>query len=527
MSHRPVDRPADTSDRIRTETAVPRSVRTVLAVLVITAFVMMLNETTLAVALPAIMTDYAIPATTAQWLLTGFLLTMAVVLPTTGWMLERFTTRSVFLFATTIFLVGTVIAALAPVFSLMLLARVAQAIGTAVLLPLLMTVAMTLVPAPRRGTVMGLIAVVMAAGPALGPTVAGVILGVASWHAIFWFMVPLVVAATVIGALRLPNIGEPRRAPFDLVSVIQSAFAFGGLVYGLSSIGVIVAGGPAGRNALIVLAVGVVGLALFVRRQLARGRQGRALLDLRPFTVRNFSLSLIVIMCLMAAMLGVLNTLPLYLQGSLLVTALTTGLVLLPGGLLEGVLSPVAGRLYDRYGPRPLMIPGMIVVTGALLWLSTVDENSGVGLVVAVHVIFSIGLAALLSPLMTTALGSLPRDLYSHGSAILNTLQQLAGAAGTAVVITIYSSVGARAAADGTPETLALAEGAGAAFLASAGLAVVASVCTLFITRVPDTDGGRPTAVVTPPTSAAAEPEPEAGPGPDSRRSPEPADRRP
>src|SRR5699024_2585562 len=160
-------------------TVIPKPVVLILAVLVFTAFVMMLNETTLAVALPAIMADYSIDANTAQWLLTGFMLTMAVVLPATGWILERFTTRQVFIFATAVFLVGTVIAALAPTFPVMLGARVAQAIGTAVIMPLLMTVAMTVVPVPRRGAVMGLISVVMAVGPALGPSVAGVILSVA------------------------------------------------------------------------------------------------------------------------------------------------------------------------------------------------------------------------------------------------------------------------------------------------------------------------------------------------------------
>lgn len=483
-----------TSDQIHPET-IPGSVKTILSVLVITAFVMMLNETTVAVALPSMMADFSISATTAQWLLTGFMLTMAVVLPTTGWILERFPTRSVFIFATTVFLVGTVIAALAPSFSLLLLARVAQAIGTAVILPLLMTVAMTLVPAPRRGTVMGLIAVVMAVGPALGPTVAGVILSFTSWHGIFVFMVPLVAAATVIGAMKLTNIGEPRTSPFDLLSVILSVFAFGGLVYGLSSIGVIVEGREGARIALIVLAVGVVGLALFVWRQLARGRKDQALLDLRPLAVRNFSLSVIAMMCLMAAMLGVLNTLPLYLQGSLLVTALVTGLVLLPGGLLEGALSPVAGRLFDLHGPRPLMIPGMIIVVGSLFWLSAIDENTSIWLVITFHVIFSVGLAALITPLMTTALGSLPTDLYGHGSAILNTVQQLAGAAGTAMMIAIYSGVGARAAADGTPETAALADGASSAFLASAGVAVVALVCSLFITRIPEPGSEQPEVV--------------------------------
>lgn len=460
---------------------IPGPVKAVLAVLVFTAFVMMLNETALSVALPAMMADYGITAATAQWLLTGFMLTMAVVLPTTGWLLERFTTRSVFLFAAAAFLVGTVIAALAPTFTVLLIARIAQAVGTAVVMPLLMTVAMTLVPPQRRGAIMGLISVVMAVGPALGPTVAGVILSFTSWHGIFWFMVPLVAIAAGIGALKLINIGEPTSAPLDLVSVILSVFAFGGLVYGLSSIGLILEGQ---RSALVILVVGVVGVVLFVWRQLNQAKKGRALLDLRPLGVRNYTFSLIVLLTLFGAMLGVLNTLPLYLQGSLLVTALVAGLVLLPGGLLEGVLSPFAGRLYDRYGPRPLIAPSMVLVVGSLFWLSTADENSRVWLIIAVHVIFSIGLAGLFTPLMTTALGSLPKNLYGHGSAILNTLQQLAGAAGTAVMITIYSGVSASAQETGTPETVALADGANSAFLASAVLTVVALVFSLFITRV-------------------------------------------
>lgn len=469
-------------------TAIPAQVKTVLAVLVTTAFVMMLNETTVAVALPSIMADFDISAATGQWLLTGFLLTMAVILPATGWMLERFTTRAVFIAATSIFLLGTVLAATAPIFAVMLLARIAQAVGTAMTLPLLMTVAMTLVPAARRGTVMGLIAVVMAAGPALGPTVAGLVLSFTGWHGIFWVMVPLVIIAALIGAAKLTNIGVSRAVPFDLLSLVLSVFAFGGLVYGLSSIGMIMDGGAGGILATVIFAVGVVGLGLFVWRQIVRGRIDSAFLDLRPLAVRNFTLSLVVLVALMAAMLGVLNTLPLYLQGSLVVTALIAGLALLPGGVLEAALSPVAGRVFDKYGPRPLIIPGLIVVMGSLFWLSTVNEHTSVWLVVAIHVLFSIGLAVLFTPVMTTALGSLPKDLYGHGSAILNTLQQLGGAAGTAIMITIYSSISAGGVAAGVAETTALAEGARAAFFVSGLLAAVALVVSLFVTRAPAQD---------------------------------------
>lgn len=467
----------------------PRSVVVVLSILLFTAFVMMLNETTLAVALPAMMADYSITAATAQWLLTGFMLTLAIVMPTTGWMLDRFTTRTVFNVAIVAFLAGTILAALAPSFMVLLGARVAQAVGTAIIMPLLMTVSMTLIPFHRRGTIMGLISVVMAVGPALGPSLAGVILTFTSWHGIFWFMVPLVALAGIIGAAKLPNIGTQKDTPLDVVSVVLSVAAFGGLVYGLSSISVILEGGTQARLPLVLAGVGVVGLALFIWRQIALGKHGRALLDLRPFMVPNFTFSLAVLMALMAALLGALNTLPLYLQGSLLATALVSGLVLLPGGLLEGVFSPLFGRLYDRYGPRPLLIPGMVVVTGSIFWLSTVDDQTQIWLIVVIHVIFSVGLAGLFSPLMTTALSSLPNHLFGHGSAILNTFEQLAGAAGTAVMITIYSNVSAAAQQQGVPETVALADGANSAFLATGFVSLVALVLSLFIKKVPAQPG--------------------------------------
>ena len=463
----------------------PRSAVIALVVLLFTAFVKMINETTLAVALPSIMAHFSISAATAQWLLTGFLLTTSVVLPTTGWLINRFNTRAVFVFAASAFLIGTVMAALAPTFAVLLLARVCQAIGTGMIVPLLMTTTMTLVPASRRGSVMGLISVVMAVGPALGPTVAGVILSFTTWRGIFWFMAPLVAMAVVIGALKLTNVGEPRDDRLDLLSVPLSILAFGGLVYGLSSVGAIVEGGQAGRGALIVLTVGVVGLLLFVWRQLARGRKGQALLDLRPLAIPNFTISLVVLVCLCGALFGALNTLPLYLQGSVLATALVTGLVLLPGGLLEGFLSPFAGRIFDRHGPRPLVIPGVALTMGSLFWLSAVNEHTSIGLLITIHITFSIGLAATYTPLLTTALSSLPKRLYSHGSAIMSTLQQLAGATGTAVMITIYSRAAAAARAGGASGPAAFAMGARSAFLVSAVVAGVALVVSLFVTRHP------------------------------------------
>lgn len=485
MSQNPAEQPSATPAQFAAATTVPRDVKIILAVLVFMSFVMMLNETSLTVALPAIMADYLISAATAQWLLTGFMLTMAIVMPATGWVLDRFTTRSVFLFASITFLAGTVIAAIAPLFSVLLVARVLQAVGLAILMPLLMTVAMTLVPPARRGTVMGIIAVVMAAGPAIGPAIGGLVLGITSWHGIFWVMVPMLIIGTVLGLLTLTNVGKRRDTRFDLISLILSIFAFGGVVYGLSSLGLIIEGGTAGTAALIIAGVGALGLALFIWRQLHQAKRDQAFLDLRPLKVRNFSLSIIVMICVFGVLLGVSSLLPLYLQGALLVTALVSGMVILPGGLLEAVLSPFVGRLYDRFGPRPLIIPGMATLVASLVWLATADDTSSVGEAIAIYIIFSIGVAMVLTPLLTTALGSLPLDLYGHGSAILNTVQQLAAAAATATMITVYSRGTAAAEAAGIDTPAATADGAQSAFIISVVVTGVALIMSFFITRVP------------------------------------------
>lgn len=455
--------------------ALPAEVRVILTVLVGSALVMFLNETILSVALPSIMEDFHIPATTAQWLTTGFMLTMAVVIPATGWILQRFTTKQVFLAAVSGFLVGTVVAAAAPTFTVLLIGRIVQAVGTALIMPLLMTVAMTVVPANRRGSVMGVISIVMSVAPALGPTVSGFILNRLTWHWLFWLVVPLITVALVVGAVFIRNIGETTRTPFDPPSVVLSALGFGGLVYALSTLGVDL------PVALGVALVGVLALALFVWRQL---KLETPLLDLRPFTIRNYTLSVLVALLLMGTLLGVVMVLPIYLQTALGVTALVTGLLLMPGGLASGLLAPFIGRLYDRVGPRPLVIPGALLLLGAVWAMTRLDIASTVTEVIAMHIVFSLGLALMMTPLMTTALGSLPRHLYGHGSAILNTLQQLAGAAGTAILIAALAFGTRAAAAGGAGTAQATADGAHTAFLVAGVMAVLVLLASPFVSRV-------------------------------------------
>ena len=218
-------------------TTTPASPVRVIGILSVAAFVVILNETIMSVALPRLMGEFNITEATVQWVTTAFMLTMAVIIPTTGWILTRFPLRSVYLAAMLIFTAGTLVAALAPVFLVLVIGRVIQAIGTAIMMPLLMTTVMNMVPFEKRGRTMGIVGMVISAAPALGPTTGGVILEHLDWRWMFWAVLPIAVIVLVVGGLLLRNVTEPRHMKLDFVSVILSALGFSGLIYGLSSLG--------------------------------------------------------------------------------------------------------------------------------------------------------------------------------------------------------------------------------------------------------------------------------------------------
>lgn len=453
-----------------------------ITLLLVSAFVLILNETIMGVALSDIMETLGIEAARGQWLTTAFMLTMAVVIPVTGFLLQRLTTRTVFLSAMVSFTLGTLVCATAPGFALLVTGRVIQAVGTAMMMPLLMTTVMQLVPPLMRGRVMGNISIVISVAPAIGPAVSGVILSVVGWRGLFWVVLPLVVAMLLVGMARVPNVSEPRAIRLDVVSVVLSALAFGGIIFGLSSIGESVRHPPAVSPALPI-AVGAVALALFVWRQRRLQATDSALLDLRTFSSRTFAISILLMLVLMGALFGTIILLPLYLQDALGLDPLPTGLLLVPGGLTMGLLGPLVGRLYDRLGPRPLIVPGCTLVAIALALMTQLTEHTHPGVVLAFHVLLSIGLALTFTPLFTSALSALEPRFYSHGSAIIGTVQQLAGAAGTAlfVVLMVTRQVALEGAGSSAPA--ALAGGVGTAFIAGAVLAAAAIPLAALIQR--------------------------------------------
>lgn len=454
---------------------------TIIATLLVATFVVILNETIMNVALQRLMVDLGVDAPTVQWLSTGFMLTMAVVIPTTGFILQSLSTRAVFMLAMGLFAGGTALAAVAPGFEVLLLARIIQAGGTAIMLPLLMTTILTLVPVSRRGAVMGNVSIAISVAPAMGPTVSGLILEHFTWRFMFVFVLPVALAALALGAKYLTNVGETEKTKLDFFSVVLTIPAFGGLVYGLSQIG----GGNGGQGgpntaAIAALAIGVASLIVFVLRQLRLQKAEAPLLDLRAFNFRMFTVSVLLMVVAMMALFGGVILLPLYLQEIRGLGSLETGLALLPGGLAMGLLGPFIGRLFDKVGPLPLTVTGSVLMVLALWQFSMLDAGTPVWWIVTLHVGLSFGLALLFTPAFTTGLNPLPPHLYSHGSAIMSTTQQVAGAAGTALLVSIFAVV---SAASG------LVAGMSAAFLTATVIALAAVVLSAMMRK---TEGAAP-----------------------------------
>jgi DHA2 family lincomycin resistance protein-like MFS transporter len=452
--------------------------RLAVALLLASTFVVILNETIMGVALPRLMSDLRIDAATAQWLTTAFMLTMAVVIPVSGFVIRRSRTRTVFLASMGLFSTGTAIAALAPGFAVLLAGRIVQASGTALMLPLLMTTVMTVTPPATRGRTMGNISVVISVAPALGPTISGAILSALDWRWMFILVLPVALVALTLGAFRMPDVTVPEHAPVDWLSVPAAALGFGGLVFGLSSLGA-----GAGPATWLALGVGAAGLSLFVARQVWLQRTDDALLDLRVFTVPAFAAGVGLMALLMITMFGVIILVPLYAQEVLGADVLTTGLVLLPGGLLMGLLAPAVGRRYDRHGPRGLLILGT-VVTSAAMWAFTRLPSAGHPWpLLAAHVTLSLGLALVFTPLFSSALGALPAHRYAYGSAAIGTAQQLAGAAGTALFVTVLTARATGLTAGGTDPVTATAAGLHAAFVVGALISLIPVVGAVVLGR--------------------------------------------
>ncbi|WP_202171456.1 DHA2 family efflux MFS transporter permease subunit [Bacillus sp. USDA818B3_A] len=410
--------------------------RAILASLLICGFVGMFSETALNIAMTNLMEVFQISAATAQWLTTGFLLTLGILMPMSGLLLQMFTTRQLFTGSLINLIVGTLIAALGFNFEMLMFARVLQAVGMGLLLPLMFNTILVIYPPEKRGAAMGFVGLVIMFAPATGPTIGGLLIEYLTWHYIFWFSLLFLIVGLLIGLKYLENVTDVTKPRIDLLSVALSTTGFGGVVFGFSKAGE----GSEGWGSVVVLTsiiVGLIALVLFVLRQ---NVMRNPMMNLSVFKYPMYVVGLLLVLSCMLTIMSSMIILPMFLQTGTGLSVFTTGLMLLPGSALNGILSPRMGSLFDKYGPKWLVIPGLVIVAVMLWFFTTLSPASSVVFIVALHIGLMVGVGMIWMPAQTNGLNQLPPELYPHGTAVMNTLQQVVGAIGTAVAISLLTS---------------------------------------------------------------------------------------
>lgn len=391
------------------------------------AFVGMFSETSLNIALPQLMEAFKVNTGTIQWLVTGYMLVIGIILPLSSMISKWFTTRQIIIFALSDFIVGAIISAIAGNFAILLIGRMIQGIGTGLILPLMFAVVMQIFPPQKIGAVMGICALVIMFAPAIGPTLTGLILAKLSWNWIFWAFVPFLAIALIFAITSLENVGEITKPHVDVLSIVESAVGCSGLVIGASLSS---RDGWLSLPVITSLVIGIVVLVFYVHRQL---NLQTPILNLGVFKNRAFAIGSSLVMLDFGIILSAMYLLPMYIQRGMLLPVAVTGIIMLPGGIVNALTSAVAGRLYDNVGAkRPAMIGFIIALVGAVM-LAFTKPSSTIAYVICAHVVLMIGCPLAMSPSQTSALNSLPGMQSADGSTILNTMQQIVGALATAL----------------------------------------------------------------------------------------------
>lgn len=406
----------------------------IFGVMIAGAFVAFLNQTLINVALPQMMDHLHIAATTGDWLTTMYMLVNGVVIPITAFLMERFTTRQLYLTAMALFVVGTLVCGVAPDFAVILMGRVIQAAGAGVLMPVMINVIFRLFPADKRGGAMGILGIALNFAPAIGPTLSGWIVEYHSWRVLFFIVLPIALADLIVAMFLIKNVTETKRAKLDVFGVILSTIGFGGVLYGFSMAGT---DGWGSATVITMFAIGGFSLIVFVWRQL---KVAHPILEFRIFRYQMFTLTTIINVVLTMALYAGMILMPIYMQTVRGFTPLLSGLMLLPGGVLMGIMSPITGKIFDKIGARWLAVVGLAITVVTTLALARLQTDTTFLYVTVIYTARMFGMSILMMPIMTAGLNELPLRLNPYGTAMLNTLRMVSGAVGMALLVTVMST---------------------------------------------------------------------------------------
>lgn len=411
-----------------------RKQTTIVALLLAGTFIAILNQTLMITAIPPVMEEMNVTANSAQWLTTVFMLVNGIMIPVSAFLLERFTTRQLFLSAMGIFAIGTLVAGLAPNFGMLLLGRMIQSSGAGIMLPLMQTVFLMIFPVHKRGAAMGLVGLVISFAPAIGPALSGWVTETYSWRVLFFIILPIAIIDIIVAFFALKNVTEVTRPKVDVLSIVLSSVGFGGLLYGFTAAGNY---GWTDESTIISLGIGTISLVWFINRQL---RLKHPMLEFRVFTYSLFPIAIIIGAITFMGLIGAETLIPLFMQNMRGFTAFEAGLAILPGALITGIMSPFIGRIFDRIGARWLVIGGLLLITASSFTFIDVGPSTSFTFITVMYSIRMFGLAMVMMPVSTAALNQLPKRLIAHGAAMDNTMKMIAASVGTAILVTVMTS---------------------------------------------------------------------------------------
>ncbi len=405
----------------------------IVVVLLAGAVLAVLNQTLLSPAFPAIMADLQVDATTVQWLTSAYSLVEAVIIPLSAYLIGRFPTRKLFIVGISIFALGSLCAALAPAFAFLLLGRVLQAAACGVMMPMVFTVILLIFPREKRGSAMGIVSLVVGFAPAVGPSISGVLVDSIGWRSLFVVVFVLAIIIIIAAVIILESYGEFEPSSFDKPSVALCSVGLLSLLYGLSSI-------TSAQNIalpLVLIALGIVLLFFFVKRQL---KLEIPLLQVGILKTHRYAIAVSVVALLQAALVGTGVLLPIYLQNLLGVTALQTGLIMLPGAVIGALVGFVSGRFFDKVGARKVIVPGAFVSFVGGLGLVAFSLDTPIIFIICVYTCLAVGMQATITPINTWGINSLDNKVIQHANALSNTLNQVGASLGTAILVSLSAT---------------------------------------------------------------------------------------
>lgn len=445
----------------------------IVAILLAGSFLAILNQTLLITATPHIMLDFNLSESTGQWVTTVFMLVNGIMIPITAFLMETYTTRRLFLVSMIIFIVGTMISFGAINFPILMAGRVVQAAAAGIMMPLMMTIFMLIFAVEKRGFAMGMAGLVIAFAPAIGPSLAGWLVDVMHWRFLFLIILPLCIIDLIFAYFYMQDVIERTFPKVDYLSIVLSIFGFGGVLFGFSNVGNY---GWFDSRVIVSLVIGIITLTLFIRRQF---KLQEPILEFRVFKNKTFTLTTIIGMVAFMMLIAAETILPIYMQLMAGFTALESGMMILPGAIIMGILSPIVGKIFDKIGARFLLIVGLGIVTVTTLFFTNLSTSTSLTYLTVVFAIRMIGISMVMMPATTAGLNALPRKLIPHGTAMTNTMRQIAASIGTATLVTVMS-LGAL----GSSHPDALIQGVNIAFYVATAIAFIGFILALFVKSI-------------------------------------------